>query len=170
MFRIDFRLPVGMLVLFLLSFVSQGAAASQIYRCGNEYTNQASRIKQGGCVPVAGQVTRVARPDVNWARPASNSKRSTTPPRVQRTNHVPAPQQQARDRDARAILQAELNKASARLRELQLEYNHGQPERLGSELSNHQKYLNRVAGLRNDIQRVESDLAGLRRELGRAGG
>ena len=113
---------------------------------------------------------RVARPDVNWAKPASNSKRSTTPPRVQRTNHVPAQQQRARDRDARAILQAELNKASARLRELQLEYNHGQPERLGSELNNHQKYLNRVAGLRNDIQRVESDLAGLRRELGRAGG
>ena len=94
MFRIDSRLPVGLLVL--LSLMSQGAAASPIYRCGNEYTNQASRIKQGGCVPVAGQVTRVARPDVNWAKPASNSKRSTTPPRVQRTNHVPAQQQRAR--------------------------------------------------------------------------
>ena len=64
----------------------------------------------------------------------------------------------------------ELDKATQRLTELQKEYKSGNPEKLGPETSNHQKYLDRVAELKSSIARTESDIAGIRRELGRSGG
>ena len=162
------------LSLSLLLAAPKVQADSQIYRCGNEYTNQSSRIRQGGCVPVAGQVTRVANARASAGRSAAANRPQQAAPRAQLARHTSArvsqPLQQQRDRDARAILQAELQKAQTRLGSLHQEYNYGQPERIGSETHNHQKYLQRVAELRNSIQRVESDIAGLRRELGRAGG
>ena len=148
-------------VFLLAGMVATPAQASgSVYRCGNEYTNQPSRIQRGGCVPVA--VARAAAP----RRPAANVQAVSLPA----SRHVVASSvQRARDGGARSILQAELNKAMQRLGELRREYNNGEPERLGSEAKNYQKYLDRVSGLRAGIQRAESDIAGLQRELGRAG-
>ena len=78
-----------------------------------------------------------------------------------------ANEQKARDADARAILEVELRKAEARQAELQKEYNNGEPDKLGPETRNHQKYLDRVAELKASILRNESDIAGIKRELGR---
>jgi hypothetical protein len=39
---------------------------------------------------------------------------------------------------------------------------------LGPEHRNHQKYLDRVAELKAALERNEKDIAGLKRELGRA--
>ncbi len=154
-------------------------ASGNVYRCGNEYTNQPSRIQRGGCVIVTGgAVTVVRNAGRGNARPVSAAKAAV--PRKAAANvqavslpssrHVVASSvQRARDGGARNILQAELNKAMQRLGELRREYNNGEPERLGSEAKNYQKYLDRVAGLRAGIQRAESDIAGLQRELGRAG-
>jgi hypothetical protein len=50
---------------------------------------------------------------------------------------------------------------------LQKEYNAGEPEKLGPEARNHQKYLDRVADLKASITRNEEDIAGIRREMGR---
>ncbi len=44
------------------------------------------------------------------------------------------------------------------------EYNDGQPERLGSE-RNFQRYLDRVAQMRADIERKEGDIAAIKREI-----
>ncbi|RYG11487.1 MAG: hypothetical protein EON92_10440, partial [Burkholderiales bacterium] len=82
---------------------------------------------------------------------------------------VDAGDQRARDSDARVILDAELKKAEARQAELVKEYNNGEPEKQGAEGRNYQKYLDRVAELKASIARNESDIAGIRRELGRAG-
>jgi hypothetical protein len=65
------------------------------------------------------------------------------------------------------VLEAELKKAEARQAELQKEYNNGEPEKQGSEGRNYQKYLDRVAGMKAELARNESDIAGIRRELGR---
>ena len=65
------------------------------------------------------------------------------------------------------ILEAELRKAEARQADLLREYNNGEPEKMGPEFRNHQKYLDRVADLKSSIERNESDLSGLRRELDR---
>lgn len=79
-------------------------------------------------------------------------------------------EQKARDSDARLILEAELKKAETRFAELSREYNNGEPEKRGNESRNYQKYLDRVAELKADLSRTESDIAGIRRELGRISG
>ena len=72
--------------------------------------------------------------------------------------------QRARDSDARRILADELRREEERLAVLQKEFNKGEPERRGDE-RNYQKYLDRVAEMRAQIQRKEADIAALRREL-----
>jgi hypothetical protein len=136
-------------------------AQERIYRCGNEYTNAATAAQKGNCKPIAGgNVTVVPsqRPAVQAARPASSTANGA---------RVDAPEQRARDADARLILESELKKAEARRAELLAEYNNGEPEKLGPETRNHQKYLDRVAALKAGIERVESDIAGIQRELAR---
>ena len=64
-------------------------------------------------------------------------------------------------------METELRRAEARRTELALEYNNGEPEKRGDESRNYQKYLDRVAELKANLGRVESDIAGIRRELGR---
>ena len=77
------------------------------------------------------------------------------------------PWQRARDADARAILEAELRKAEARLTQLQEEYKNGEPDKQGIEGRNHQRYLDRVQALREDLARQYSDVASLKKELAR---
>ena len=75
--------------------------------------------------------------------------------------------QRAKESDARMILEAELKRAEAKQAELQKEYNNGEPERLGPETRNNQKYLDRVAEIKAAIARNEGDMAGIKRELSR---
>jgi hypothetical protein len=60
-----------------------------------------------------------------------------------------------------------LKKAEARQSELTKEYNNGEPEMLGPEHRNHEKYLERTAELKANLARTESDIAGIKRELSR---
>jgi hypothetical protein len=73
-------------------------------------------------------------------------------------------QQKARDADRKSILESELRTESAKLKELQKEYNAGQPERQGNE-KNYQKYLDRVAALKDSITRTEKNIEALNREI-----
>jgi DNA repair exonuclease SbcCD ATPase subunit len=79
-------------------------------------------------------------------------------------SRVEAQEQKSRDTDARKILQDELIKAQAQLDVLQKEYNNGQPERQGNE-KNFQKYLDRTAELKAQIERTQSDINAITREL-----
>jgi hypothetical protein len=65
------------------------------------------------------------------------------------------------------VLESELRKSEAKQAELLKEYNNGQPEKQGAEGRNYQKYLDRVAEMKSQLDRNESDIAGIRRELGR---
>ncbi len=144
-----------------------GSSFSQdrIYRCGNEYTNNVASAQAKGCKLVEGgnvTVVQGTRPSVSApARAASGAPAASGGPRVD------ASQQKSRDSDARQILEAELKKAEARQAELLKEYNNGEPEKQGIEARNYQKYLDRVAELKASLARNESDIAGIRRELGR---
>jgi hypothetical protein len=86
---------------------------------------------------------------------------------TQSGQRVEAADQRAKDSDARLILDSELKRAEAKQAELLKEYNNGEPEKLGPETRNQQKYLDRVAELKASISRNESDIAGIKRELGR---
>jgi len=154
--------------LFLLALAATGAAApawaqSRIYRCGNEYTNDAARAKERGCKLVEGGNVTVV-PGMRPAPAAAGAAASGTSTAPQRVNDS---EQRARDSDARAILEAELRKAEARRAELLKEYNDGFPQRSALEIRNVQAYQERTAALKAEIDRVESDIASLRRELGR---
>lgn len=142
-------------------FVADGHAQGRIYRCGNEYTNTISDAQKGSCKLLdGGNVTVVQAP-----RPAPVRLASA----AQAGSRIDTPEQRVRDSDARLILEAELRKAELRREELLREYNNGEPEKMGPETRNHQKYLDRVAALKASIERNDSDIAGIQRELGRVG-
>ncbi len=73
--------------------------------------------------------------------------------------------QKRRDQDRLQILTEEVRTEESRLAELRREYQNGEPERLGSE-RNYAKYQERVAQMKEDIQRTEKNIEALKREIG----
>jgi hypothetical protein len=107
--------------------VANSYAQSRIFRCGNEYTNNATEAQARGCKVVeGGNVTMVEGTRV--AARTGAGARGQCPAGSQRVDNT---EQRARDNDARAILEAELKKAEARRAELLKEYNNGEPEKHG---------------------------------------
>ncbi len=161
------------LLLSTFSILLVGASgtgwAQQVYRCAGaagappEYTNNAKDAQIRNCKQIAGgnvtvvQGTPLAKAPVRVAAAAS-----TGGPRTDGS-----PDQKARDGDTRSILESELRKAEARLAEQQKEYNNGEPDKQGIEGRNYQRYLDRVAELKESISRQQSDIAGLKREISR---
>ena len=164
------------LITLLLIAATAPAAWSQdrIYRCGNEYTNNAQQAKERGCKLVEGgnvTVVQGTRPaGAATAAPAAGTGAgagtapAASPPSAPR---VATNDQKARDADARAILESELRKAEARHAELVKEYNGGAPERNALDLRNPQRYMERTAELKASVARSESDIAGIKREIAR---
>lgn len=148
--------------LLLVCFASQ-AADEKIYRCGNEYTNAVTEAQAKNCKLISGgnvTVIQAVKPPAN-----ANAKPASAP--AQSGQRVDAADQRARDSDARMILDSELKRAEAKQAELVKEYNNGEPEKLGPETRNHQKYLERVASLKAAVARNEADIQGIKRELAR---
>ncbi|MGI4778680.1 MAG: hypothetical protein ACRYGA_11280 [Janthinobacterium lividum] len=143
-------------------------AQERVWRCGNEYTNNAAVAREKGCkLMEGGNVTVVQSP-----RPASGGGSVNATTRAPSASPAGSPRvegsdQRARDGEARSVLQSELRKAESRQAELLRDYNNGEPEKQGGEARNYQKYLDRVADMKTELARNESDIAGIRRELGR---
>ena len=167
---------ISLALLAAAAVVGAGAPAQaqqRVWRCGNEYTNNPTSAQQRDCKVVEGgnvtivQGTRPAAPPV----PASGTGISAATGNAVRapagSPRVEGVDQRARDGEVRSVLEAELRKAEARQAELQKDYNGGEPEKQGSESRNHQKYLDRVGEMKAEMARNESDVAGLRREIGR---
>jgi hypothetical protein len=148
----------------LLAFATAASAQTQIWRCGNTYTNDKSEAQAKGCKLVeGGNVTVVQGTRVNsGAKTVATAPQGTASPQ-----RVDSGEQRARDAEARSILEAELKKAETRRAELLKEYNNGEPEKMGPEHKNYQKYLDRTAELKASLERVDLDIAGLKRELAR---
>lgn len=146
--------------------LSPVVAQERIYRCGNEYTNDATVAKAKGCKAMeGGNITIIQGPPARST--AARSPQASTPRSAPRADSA---EQRARDSDARQILETELRKAEERLAQAQKAYAKGQPEKEGIESRNHQRYLDRVAELKAGLTRAEGDVDGLRRELSRFGG
>jgi hypothetical protein len=145
--------------LAVLSCVTTVWAQDRIYRCGNEYTNTVTEAQAKSCKLISGgnvTVVQAHKSSTNRAAAAS-----------QLGQRVDSGDQRAKDSDSRLILESELKKAEARRAELLMEYNNGEPEKLGPETRNNQKFLDRVAELKANISRNENDIDGIRRELSR---
>ena len=132
------------------------------YRCpNNDYRNTITpkEAETLGCKKLeAAPVTvfQSAKP-----RTPSSGPVPTVSPGIARVD--PAAQR-ARDSDARRILENELKTEEDRLAAMLKEFNNGEPERQGDE-KNFQKYLDRVADMRTNIARKQTDIAALKREL-----
>jgi hypothetical protein len=161
--------PFQIIRLLALAALASGSAQAQaqgaIYRCGNEYTNDAQVAKSRGCTLMQGgnitivEGTKVVPPA--RATPAASNRSGG--------ERVDSAAQRARDSDARAILEAELRKAEERLAQARKAYANGEPEKQGIESRNYQRYLDRVAELKAAVGRAESDVTSIQRELGRVG-
>jgi hypothetical protein len=154
----------------LLAGAGNVAWAQQVFRCAGiggstpEYINNAKEAQTRSCKLVSGGNVTVVQSTPVAKSISSSSSASTSTVRVATAS---GPEQRARDSDSRAILEAELKKAEAKLAEQQKEYNNGEPEKQGIEGRNYQRYLDRVAEMKDSISRHESDIAGLKREIGR---
>lgn len=143
---------------------------AQVFRCaipgGTEYINNAKDAQARGCKTVEGGNVTVVQGTAAQKAPV---KLASSGPAAS----SPAPQpatsadQKARDSDSRLILQSELKKAETRFAEQQKEFNNGEPEKQGIESRNYQRYLDRVAELKDAMARQQSDIAGLKREIAR---
>lgn len=157
-------------LLLIAAAVPAVQAQDRIYRCGNEYTNNAQQAKERGCKLVEGgnvtvvQGTRPASAAAPAAGGAAAPSSATSPANAPRVSNN---EQKSRDSDARAILESELRKAETRHAELLKEYNNGAPERNALDLRNPQRYTERTAELKASVARSESDIAGIKREIAR---
>lgn len=154
-----------LIALAIAATAAAGAAQTRIWRCGNTYTNNQAEAQAKGCKPMeGGNITVVEGTRVSGG---TSTMRVATAPQTGASQRIDADGQRARDAEARTILEAELKKAEARHAELVKEYNNGEPDKLGPETRNYQKYLDRVAELKANIARNENDIAGIKRELAR---
>jgi hypothetical protein len=144
--------------LLLCAVGAVWADGGTVYRCPGPpvlYTDQITAVqaKERGCRTIEGAPITIVSPPK--PRPvAGRAAEGKVEPGEQRT----------RDSDARKILEAELKRAQAKLADLQKEFNNGAPERQGGE-RNYQKYVDRVEEMKAAIERAQSDVEALTREL-----
>lgn len=169
---------LGILPGILLMSANYAAAQNKaVYRCPpvdkiTHFTDNKVEADSKGCsLMTGGNVTVVQGTRVGGAEPvrvASVTPKASTPSNS--NNNSPrndSAEQKTRDSDSRGILESELKKAEAKQAELLKEYNNGEPERNALEIKNPQRYADRVAELKANIARNDSDIAGIKRELGR---
>lgn len=154
------RLLAPLLVIASLGAQAQGT----VYRCPGPpvlYTDalSAKEAHEKGCRTIEGTpITVVQSPRPRTASaPAAEGARSAE-------GRVDAQQQRVRDDERRRVLQNELQQAEERLAAAQKEFNNGQGERRGDE-RNYQKYLDRMAELKDSVARYEADVQALKREI-----
>ncbi|HEV6966407.1 MULTISPECIES: hypothetical protein [Roseateles] len=155
------RLLAPLLVVASLGAQAQGT----VYRCPGPpvlYTDalSAKEASEKGCRTIEGTpitVVQSVRPRAGNAAAGIDGARGAE-------SRVDAQQQRLRDDERRRVLQAELRQAEERLSAAQKEFNNGQGERRGDE-RNYQKYLDRMAELKDSIARYEADVQALKREI-----
>ncbi len=169
---------------FVLALCGGGAlagvdGAERIYRCGNEYTNlpanpQACQLLPQQTLTVIPGTRPLGAPVAPAPQGGARTKvESPSAPNAPNASNAPAwvpgvsaaVDAKTRDAQQRTILLAELRQTRERHAQLVLEYNAGEPDKVGGEARNHQKYLDRLAGLKAGIARAERDMDSLQREL-----
>jgi hypothetical protein len=162
----------AVVLLSLAASAGLSTAQGTVYRCkGNEYVASVKDSKNGECKLMEGgnvtvvQGTRVNLPATDPIKVANVAPKPTSSNSGQRSES--STEQRSRDSDSRAILESELKRSEAKQAELLKEYNNGEPDRNALDIKNPQRYIDRIAELKANIARNDSDIAGIKRELGR---
>lgn len=162
-------------LLALLALGPQAALGQVAWKCTHpdgriEYTNR-SNVDERICTRLNIEPATVVPAPVPAVRPPAGTAPATTRPAAPAAGsptgfpRVDGATQRARDSDRKRILEEELAVQETRLAELNKVYNNGQPERLGDETRNYQKYLDRVQKLKSDLARVQGDISSVKSEL-----
>ena len=158
-----------LLLIGIAAWAGFAAAQGAVYRCkGNEYVASVKDSKNGECKLLEGGNVTVVQGTRGGAEPvrvASVTPKATTP--SSSSPRSDSAEQKTRDSDSRGILESELKKAESKQAELLKEYNNGEPDRNALDIKNPQRYVDRIAELKANIARNDSDIAGIKRELGR---
>jgi hypothetical protein len=168
--KTTFLLPI---LTLLLAGTGSAAWSQQIYRCAGaagappEYINNAKDAQTRNCKTMTGGNVTVVQGTAAAVAPRTPVRVAAATPSAGSPRTDGGPEQRARDSDSRAILESELKKAEAKLAEQQKEFNNGEPEKQGIEGRNYQRYLDRVAEMKDSIARNQSDIAGIKREISR---
>ena len=176
---IRFSLLLPTVLLAALAVPAQAQAQPQqqpagaVYRCPGPpvlYTDALSpnEARERGCRSIDGApitVIQAPKPRATAGNASAPGAAAGPTPRAADAKVDPAAQRQ-RDSDARRILDIELRREEDKLVALRRDFNNGEPERRGDE-RNYQRYLDRVADMKAGILRSESDIAALKRELGK---
>ena len=149
---------------------SATSGVGPVYRCPGPpvlYTDaiSANEARERGCRTIEGapiSVVQLPRPRPAPAASAGLANGASAPRGA--ADKVDPSAQRQRDSDARRILESELRREEDKVAAMRREFNNGEPERRGDE-RNFQNYLDRVAQMRAALQRSESDIVALRREL-----
>lgn len=153
----------------LLCTLLMGSAATwaqqQTWRCpGSFFTNDAAEAqRRGGCTLVEGGNISVI-PSLSRDNRDPNAG-DRAPASVHQAPQQP-PQQPSADVVAqRNRLSAQINQVQRELTALEAEYNNGEPDRIGPEFRNFQKYLDRVERLRNEVAQKRAQLETLQTQM-----
>lgn len=154
------RLLASLLMAVGLGVQAQGT----VYRCPGPpvlYTDalSAKEAHDRGCRTIEGTPITV----LQSPRPRAPGASAVEGPRGAEAR-VDAQQQRVRDDERRRVLQTELRSAEERLASAQREFNSGQGERRGDE-RNYQRFLDRMAELKDNVARYEADVQALKREI-----
>ncbi len=176
-FYLSMQCSIGILLGVLLMSANYAIAQNKVYRCPpvdkiTHFTDNKVEADSKGCsLMTGGNITVVQGTRVGGAEPvrvASVTPKASTPSNSNSNSpRNDSTEQKNRDSDSRGILESELKKAEAKQAELLKEYNNGEPDRNALEIKNPQRYVDRVAELKANIARNDSDIAGIKRELGR---
>jgi hypothetical protein len=158
------------LTLFLAAATSAAQAQNTVYRCPGPpvlYTDalSAKEAQDKGCRTIEGTPITVM-PSTRPRPPAASGNISSgSEARSGVDARIDAGLQRSRDNERRRVLETELREAEGRLAAAQAEYAGGNAEKRGDESRNYQKYLDRMAELKASINRQETDIQALKREI-----
>lgn len=152
-------------LLLFAAATNHVAAQSDVYICiddnGNKEYKNTGITKGCKRVDLPGITTVPAPAKKAVTQTASIKPAPNTPSDFPK---VDSDTQKTRDNDRRQILLDEMKIEEQKLANLKKEFNNGEPERRGDE-RNYAKYQERVAAMKEDINRTEKNIEALRREI-----
>jgi hypothetical protein len=155
--------------LLMASMAGYAYAQSDVFVCINdngtkEYKNTGTTK---GCKKVDLQGINMIPSPVSTAssKPVVQTLAARTPASPPDFPKIDSNTQKARDNDRLQILLNEMKIEEKKLEDLRKDFNNGEPERQGNE-RNYAKYQERVASMKEDINRTEKNIEALKREIG----
>lgn len=154
-------------LLLLLAAAGAAHAQSEVYLCVDEHgkreykntgtTKGCKKVDLPGITMIPAPPKKAATQTAAATKPAASTPQDF--PKVDNGT------QKTRDNDRKQILLDEMKAEEQKLANLKKDYNNGEPERRGDE-RNYAKYQERVAGMKEDIDRTEKNIEALKREIG----